>query len=42
MPLLAVTVFGASISGRELAIAAVAIVVVVLVAALIVRRGRRG
>lgn len=42
MPLLAVTVFGASFSGRELAVAAAAVVVVVLVAALIVRRRRRG
>jgi hypothetical protein len=43
MPLLAITLFGTSISGRELAIvAAVVAIVVVLVAVAVVRRRRQG
>ncbi len=41
MPLLAITLFGTTVSGRELAIAAV-VVVVIIIAALAAQRRRRG
>ncbi len=42
MPLLAITLFGTTVSGRELAIAAAVVVVVVIIAIVAARRMRRG